>query len=138
MEALFQNGRVVDAILALMIAEAMAVLGWRAWRGNGPHAVPFVANLVAGAMLLLALRAMLVGADVRTLALWLLAAFVAHLVDLRLRWRTDDGTLPRANARGTPWLTQVAPFSIAFRRPTICGGSRKPICRNSPPKCARR
>jgi hypothetical protein len=36
--------------------------------------------------LLLALRAALLGASWPRIALWLLAALVAHLSDLRLRW----------------------------------------------------
>lgn len=88
MGLLFQNGRAIDGILVLMLAEAMAVLGWRALRGGGPALVPFLGNLVAGAFLLLALRAALAGAEPLTLAILLLAAFIAHLVDLALRWRT--------------------------------------------------
>ena len=43
--------------------------------------------LLAGAFLLLALRAALTGASWIPVALWLLAALFAHLVDLVRRWR---------------------------------------------------
>ena len=98
MDGLFENGRAIDGILILMLAEAAAVLGWRALRGNGPAIVPFLGNLAAGAFLLLAVRGALVGAGPLTLALLLLAAFLAHLTDLALRWRAPVSSSSQAAA----------------------------------------
>lgn len=79
------SGRLVDAILMLMAAEAAAItlVGSRmrlALRDVG-------ASLVAGACLLLALRAALTGATTHWILLCLALAFVAHLVDMAARRR---------------------------------------------------
>ena len=86
MDALFGSGRVVDVILALMLAEAVLLLAWR-WRfGRGLAVADIAANLAAGACLMLALRGALIGAPWTGVAPWLLAGFTAHLVDLWRRW----------------------------------------------------
>ena len=58
----------------------------------GSHSVKLAAGdlvglLLAGAFLLLALRAALTGAPWPSIAIWLLAALIAHLADLVRRWR---------------------------------------------------
>jgi hypothetical protein len=88
MEALFAGGRVVDAILAIVVLEAVALtLYWRrTGRGIPPgRLLPF---LLAGAALLLALRGALTGAGPAWMGFWLLVAGLAHLWDLRGRWRS--------------------------------------------------
>jgi hypothetical protein len=83
----FASGRVVDLILILMLAEALVVLAW--WRRTGRGLAPaaFLPFLLAGGCLMLALRAALVGAAWPWMALALLGALLAHLLDLRRRWR---------------------------------------------------
>ena len=83
---LFATGRIVDVILALTIAEAVLLVGYRRWTGGGVPALSIVANLLAGACLLLAVRAALVGAAWYWVASALAASLVAHLADLNLRW----------------------------------------------------
>ncbi|GAB4353552.1 MAG: hypothetical protein Kow00114_02760 [Kiloniellaceae bacterium] len=87
MEELFHSGRVVDLVLAFVLVEAAVVfLHYRpSGRGLAPGAM--IALLLPGVCLLLALRAAITGADWPSLAFWLLAALLAHLVDLRRRWR---------------------------------------------------
>lgn len=81
------SGRAVDWILALVVLEALALIALR-WRtGRGVPPAPLLANLAAGGFLLLALRAALSGVAWFWIALPLLAAFAAHLLDLRARWR---------------------------------------------------
>jgi hypothetical protein len=80
MAALFANGRIVDAILLLTVAETLALL---LWRGR----TDLLATLLAGLALLAALRLALAGAAWPWLALALLAALAAHLADLARRWR---------------------------------------------------
>lgn len=79
--------RFIDAILALVVVEAGAVLGFRAWRGGGPAPLGFLCNLFAGGFLLLALRHALADASPVAIALSLAFALVAHLSDLAMRWR---------------------------------------------------
>jgi len=84
-EALFTSGRIVDIALALMALE-MAGL-WMVARVRN-RAFPFADlawNVAAGASLLIALRAALTGAGWPWLALFLTAALVAHIGDVRRR-----------------------------------------------------
>lgn len=87
MAALFASGRVVDLILGLTLLEglALALLHRRTGRGVAP--ADLVPNLLAGACLLLAVRGALTGAWWGWVALLLAASLLAHLADLRRRWR---------------------------------------------------
>lgn len=87
LQDLFATGRIADIILALVVAESVLLLMVRAKLGRGPSPAAIIANLAAGAMLILALRSVLVAAHWNETALWLLAALVAHFMDLALRWR---------------------------------------------------
>lgn len=86
MQQLVVSGRIVDLILLLVVVE-VAVLGYiRARRGSGIAWWALLPNLLAGAALLLALRAAITGAAWPWIALWLAVAGLAHLADLRTRW----------------------------------------------------
>ncbi|MEN0073943.1 MAG: hypothetical protein AAGC69_06150 [Paracraurococcus sp.] len=87
LQALFSSGRVVDLALGLMLIEAVALLALRRSRGGGLAPAALLTFLLAGAGLLLALRAALVGAAWEWIALPLILALLAHLADLALRWR---------------------------------------------------
>lgn len=83
---LLVTGRLVDLILVLVAIEAIVLVVVVRARG-GPRARALVANLAAGAFLLLALRGALTGASPAWIAASLLGALVAHLADLAQRWR---------------------------------------------------
>ena len=85
MSGLFASGRIVDMILALTAAEAVGIVLYR-HSGRGPP-LEFLATLLSGIGLLLALRCALAGAWWGWIALCLLAALAAHLADMRRRWR---------------------------------------------------
>lgn len=87
MSALFDNGRIVDLILALVAVEFVALVAYRRMTYRGIAALDLVFNLLAGICLLLALRAALAGSGWLWIAVWLSAALVAHLADLARRWR---------------------------------------------------
>jgi hypothetical protein len=87
MSALFVSGHIVDAILILVVLEAALLAIWHARTGRGIPPGALAGTLCSGAALLLAVRAALVGAWWGWVALALLAALLAHLVDLRGRWR---------------------------------------------------
>ena len=57
MDEFFRSGLVADVILAVMIAEALLLLVYRKLTGRGLAAADLVAMLLAGACLVLALRA---------------------------------------------------------------------------------
>ncbi len=87
MAGLFHSGRIVDLILLLVLVEAV-LLGWRHHRtGRGPSLRALVPNLISGAALLVAVRLALVQSAWSWVAAALLFALMAHLADLRQRWR---------------------------------------------------
>lgn len=87
MSGFFADGSVVDLILVLMLLEGAALVAYR-WRtGRGLAIASVLAMLLAGAFLLLALRAALTGAAWNEIAICLLAALAAHLFDLGRRFR---------------------------------------------------
>jgi hypothetical protein len=87
MDEFFASGRVADLLLGLMALEAALLGVYRLLAGRGPSLTELLANLGAGACLLLALRALLTGAGWQAAALWLSGALILHLADLATRWR---------------------------------------------------
>jgi hypothetical protein len=85
--ALFESGRIVDLILAVVLLEGLVIYGYRRRLGRGLSPAQLLSLLLPGVCLLMALRAALDGAAWPWVALWLLAALVSHLADLRQRWR---------------------------------------------------
>lgn len=84
MESWFASGRIVDAILLLVLLEALLFVRLR----GGLALLP---NLAAGACLLLALRAALTGATATVLGLCLALAGIAHGLDVARRLRAGGG-----------------------------------------------
>jgi hypothetical protein len=84
MGAWFEGGRIVDVILALVAVEIVALVALR--RVHGAPLPGLVANLLAGAFLLIALRCALAGFGWPWIALSLLAALAAHVADLAARF----------------------------------------------------
>lgn len=114
MAALFASGRIVDAVLVLVLLEAL-LLAWLCRRCapfRGLSLPALLANLASGAALMLALRAALSGAPWSAVAAWMLAGLVAHLADLGLRVRAA-----RAHRRRPP-RAGTTPRTAAFTRGT--------------------
>jgi hypothetical protein len=86
MEDFFRSGLLADVILVVMIAEAVLLLIYRKATGRGLAPADLFAMLLAGACLVLALRAVLTGSSWPVVALCLVAALVAHAADLYRRW----------------------------------------------------
>lgn len=82
-----RSGRLLDAILLLIVVEAVVLGLWHARTGRGIAPLDLCLNLAAGALLLLAMRAALVSGNAAAAAPWLAAALVAHLADLARRWQ---------------------------------------------------
>lgn len=79
MEWLFASGHAVDIVLVVLLVEMI----WLVARGRG--AVDVVLMLLPAALILLGLRAALVGLDWPWIAIPLAASFPVHLVDVRRR-----------------------------------------------------
>jgi len=84
----FATGRIVDGILALMVLELIVLIIVRKKTGRGLTTGKLMVSLAAGAALLLALRSALAGLPWHNVALWLIVALAAHVLDLKLRWPT--------------------------------------------------
>jgi hypothetical protein len=76
---LLTSPMLIDLVILFTLVEAGVLLFWRR---------PVVAMLLPGICLLLALRAALAGAAWPWVPVALTAALVAHLWDVRLRWRS--------------------------------------------------
>jgi hypothetical protein len=87
MDDFFASGRVVDLILLLMAAEAALLVFLHARGHLGIPPLRLLPNLLAGACLLMALRAALTGAGLVQCSVWLLLGLGGHLLDLATRWR---------------------------------------------------
>lgn len=79
MDAFFASGRAIDFVLLVLGAEFF----WLSTRG-GWRARDAALRLLPGALLLLALRAAVTGADWRWTALFVSLSLPAHLADLGL------------------------------------------------------
>ena len=87
MKEAFSSGMIIDLVLALMVIEGVVLALFRARNGRGLASTSLVITLASGAALMLALRAALVGAPWPIISIWMLAGLVAHVFDLRARWR---------------------------------------------------
>ena len=87
MSDLLASGRLVDLILLIVVIEAIVLIVY--WRATGKGIAPrnLLPNLIAGALLLLALRLTIAGAGWMAICGCLAAAGLANVVDLRRRWR---------------------------------------------------
>ena len=87
MSDLFASGRLVDLILLIVVIEAIVLIVY--WRATGKGIAPrnLLPNLIAGALLLLALRLTIADAGWMAIGGCLAAAGVANVVDVMRRWR---------------------------------------------------
>lgn len=82
MAGLFASGRIIDAVLLGVVAEAGLL--FFVFRGRFAS---IGATIAAGAALMLAVRAALTGSPWPVVAAFMLAGLFAHLIDLALRWK---------------------------------------------------
>ncbi|MGA2552179.1 MAG: hypothetical protein ABSF50_18690 [Burkholderiaceae bacterium] len=98
-EDLFIRAHLIDAIVVMVLAEG-ALLGlWRLCSGTGVPLGQLWPNLCAGLGLLLALRTVVAGGAWHWVAFWLAASLLAHLTDLRARWRQSPAAWLAGPAR---------------------------------------
>ena len=77
----------IDIALAATAAEVALMLGYHRITGRGVAPGEFLGNLAPGLCLMVALRGGMAGAGWAWIGVCLAAAFVAHVADLRRRWR---------------------------------------------------
>ncbi len=86
MAELFASGRMIDLILALTVIEGMGLAFYHRRTGRGPTPPALLGTLLPGLFLMLTVRGAIVGEEWPWLALYLLAALIAHVSDLARRW----------------------------------------------------
>lgn len=97
MAKLFASGAVIDFILCAMLLELLVLSLARARARRGLTLAELIANLGAGAALLMALRAALLGSPWQRIALCLAVALGMHATDLGLRWARHARVIPTEN-----------------------------------------
>lgn len=81
---------VVDLVIVFTLCEGLLLAWWFRRTGRGVPPREFLANMMSGLCLMLALRSALAqGAGVAMLA-WLAAAGMTHAADLWRRWRREN------------------------------------------------
>jgi hypothetical protein len=85
--SLLTSPTLIDLILLFTVLEALVLSLVRRRTGHGLHPRAVVLLLLPGIFLMLALRAALAGGAWPWVPAALFAALVAHLMDLRQRWR---------------------------------------------------
>ncbi len=87
MRALLASGRLLDLILAGVVMEAAILVALFRATGRGVRPGDLLANLAAGACLLLAMRLGMAGAWWGWVCACLAGGLACHVADLRTRWR---------------------------------------------------
>ena len=85
--AVLSSPHFIDLVIALTLLEAAALLGYHYRSGRGVRPADWLANLLSGLCLLLALRGALADAGGVWVAVCLLLSLMLHLGDLARRWR---------------------------------------------------
>lgn len=86
LEQFYQGTLVVDIAIGFISLEALLLWVFHQWTGRGLALADCVLTIVSGACLMLALRCALTPGGWPGMALFLVAAGIAHGADLRRRW----------------------------------------------------
>ncbi|RYZ11838.1 MAG: hypothetical protein EOO24_05185 [Comamonadaceae bacterium] len=86
MERLFTLANLVDAVIAFTLLEGVVLVLHHRRTGAGVAPREFLANLISGASLMLALHGAVRDLGAVWVVLWLSLAGMAHAWDLRRRW----------------------------------------------------
>ncbi len=84
------NGILIDFAIAVIALEMIVLLVWRARAKGGMRPLDVVGQLLAGAILLIALRASIAGASIWALYVLLSLSLPAHAFDLIRRLRRTE------------------------------------------------
>ena len=85
----YQGPLVVDIAIGFITLEALLLWAWHKLTGRGLALADCVLTILSGAFLMLALRCALTPEGWPGMALFLVAAGIAHGADLRTRWRNQ-------------------------------------------------
>ncbi|MEO0322684.1 MAG: hypothetical protein AAF447_06990 [Myxococcota bacterium] len=91
MSAWLSRGSLVDVAIAAIVLEALLLLVYRRRTGRGLAPLDVFGQLLAGAILLVAVRLAVTGAPTELVLLALALSFPAHVFDLLRRFRSANG-----------------------------------------------
>lgn len=92
MESSLISGRLLDAILCLIVIEGIVIIVAHRYNTACPSPRTLIPNLVSGAALMLGIRLALSQAEWYWLTLCLSVSLLAHLTDLVLRYHPPGRT----------------------------------------------
>jgi hypothetical protein len=101
MIASFSMAQLVNAVFVFTLIECLVLVAYHRSTGKGVAPRDFLANMVSGLCLMLALRSLAVDAGAAWVAVCLAAAGAAHGVDMLMRWKRSTrnaGSSSRATA----------------------------------------
>ena len=87
LEQFYQGPLVVDIAIGFITLESLLLWVFHKWTGRGLALADCMLTILSGACLMLALRCALTPEGWPGMALFLIAAGIAHGADLRARWR---------------------------------------------------
>jgi multisubunit Na+/H+ antiporter MnhB subunit len=87
------GGGLIDTIITITLLEITALLLYHHQTKRGLKPRDYLLNVVSGLCLMLALRCALTGAAWYFISVWLLAAGLAHVADIALRFQQRESTL---------------------------------------------
>jgi hypothetical protein len=79
--------QIIDAVILFTLIECVALVLYHRSTGRGVAVRDFFANMVSGLCLMFALRCLATDAGTAAVALFLLAAGLAHGADILMRWK---------------------------------------------------
>lgn len=88
----FGIAQIIDLVIGFTLLECAALALYHRFRGRGVAPRDVGMNMLSGLCLMLALRCLSRDAGAGWVALWLLAAGLAHGADLLMRWRRGERT----------------------------------------------
>ena len=86
MQAFFDSGNVFSMIIAMTILEAVLLLALYGSSRQGIRPLYLIPNLAAGICLMMALRAAVLDQPWTGIAIWLVSALIAHVIEVAARW----------------------------------------------------
>lgn len=101
MNVAFGLAQIFDLVIAFTLIECAALALYHRATGKGVAPRDFLANMASGLCLMLALRCAVHDAGAAWIALFLLAAGLAHGTDIWMRWRRGARAASATNRRVT-------------------------------------
>lgn len=117
----FSIATLIDAVIVVTLVECAALTLWHRFSSTGVAPREFALNVLSGLCLMFALRCLARDPGSAWIALFLLAAGMAHGADIVVRWRRaaqDTSTGATATATATTSESAAMTATVSFSAPT--------------------